>query len=103
MDAGEGTFEFPKNIPGDENGHLKIFVRLEENEVYGDVEKTASAKWGNHRSGFIEPVRSLWTSGAPIWMITTLIILLAGVWSHYLYAVIQLIKIRKEGSKLEKK
>ena len=101
VDAGEGTFEFPKNIPGDENGHLKIFVRLEENEVYGDIEKTANAKWGNHRSGFTEPVRSLWTSGAPIWMITTLIILLAGVWSHYLYAVIQLIKIRKEGSKLE--
>ena len=101
VDAGEGTFEFPKNIPGDENGQLKIFVRLEENEVYGDVEKTADAKWGNHRSGFIEPVRSLWTSGAPIWMITTLVILLAGVWSHYLYAIIQLIKIRKEGSKLE--
>jgi hypothetical protein len=34
-------------------------------------------------------------------MITTLIILLAGVWSHYLYAVIQMIKIRKEGKKLE--
>jgi hypothetical protein len=101
VDAGEGTFEFPKNIPGDENGHLKIYVRLEENEIYGDVEKTANAKWGNHRSGYIEPARSLWTSGAPIWMITTLIILLAGVWSHYLYAVIQLIKIRKEGSKLE--
>ncbi|MCL4481954.1 MAG: hypothetical protein M1445_04965, partial [Bacteroidetes bacterium] len=97
VDAGEGTFEFPKNIPGDENGNLKIFVRLEENEEFGDVEKVETAKWGNHRSGFVEPVRSLWTSGAPIWMITTLIILLAGVWSHYIYAIIQLIKIRKEG------
>ncbi len=101
VDAGEGTFEFPKSIPGDENGNLKIFVRLEENEIYGDIEKIENAKWGNHRSGFIEPTRSLWTSGAPIWMITTLIILLAGVWSHYLYAVIQLIKIRKEGKKSE--
>jgi hypothetical protein len=101
VDAGEGTFEFPKNIPGDVNGNLKIFVRLEENDVYGDVEKIENAKWGNHSSGFVEPTRSLWTSGAPIWMITTLIILLAGVWSHYLYAVIQLIKIRKEGKKIE--
>jgi hypothetical protein len=101
VDAGEGTFAFPKNIPGDENGNLKIFVRLEENEVFGEVEKIEKAKWGNHRSGFIEPTRSLWTSGAPIWMITTLIILLAGVWSHYMYAIIQLIKIRKEGKKLE--
>lgn len=101
VDAGEGAFEFPKNIPGDENGNLKIFVRLEENEVFGDVEKEVSAKWGNHRSGYAEPVRSLWTSGAPIWMITTLIILLAGVWSHYLYAIIQLIRIKKEGKKIE--
>jgi len=102
VDAGEGIFTFPNNIPGDENGNLKIFVRLEENGVFGEVEKTENAKWGNHRSGFVEPQRSLWTSGAPIWMITTLIILLAGVWSHYIYAIVQLIKIRKEGKKLEK-
>jgi hypothetical protein len=101
VDAGAGTFEFPKNIPGDSNGNLKIFVRLEENEIYGEVEKTGNAKWGNHRSGFVEPSRSLWSSGAPIWMITTLIILLTGVWSHYLYAIVQLIKIRKEGKKID--
>lgn len=103
VDGGEGTFVFPDNIPGDENGNLKIYARLEENEVFGDVEKTENAKWGNHRTGFVEPQRSLWTSGAPIWMITTLIILLAGVWSHYMYAIVQLIKIRKEGKKLEEK
>lgn len=103
VDAGEGTFVFPDNIPGDENGNLKIYARLEENEVFGEIEKTENAKWGNHRSGFIEPQRSLWTSGAPIWMITTLIILLAGVWSHYMYAIIQMIKIRKEGKRLEEK
>ncbi len=103
VDAGEGTFEFPNNIPGDENGNLKIFVRLEENEDYGEIEKAENAKWGNHRSGFAEPERSLWSSGAPIWMITTLIILLAGVWSHYIYAIVQLIKIRKEDKKIEQK
>lgn len=101
VDAGEGIFEFPKNIPGDVNGNLKIFARLEENEDYGEVEKTEIAKWGNHRSGFVEPTRSLWTTGAPIWMITTLIILLAGVWSHYIYAIIQLIKIKKESKEIE--
>ena len=100
VDAGKGTFEFPNNIPGDENGNLKIFVRLEENEDYGEVEKVENAKCGKHRSGFVDPERSLWTSGAPIWMITTLIILLAGVWSHYVYAIIQIIKIRQEGKKI---
>jgi len=101
VDAGEGIFEFPKNIPGDENGNLTIFARLEENEDFGEVEKIERAKWGNHRSGFIEPTRSLWTTGAPIWMITTLIILLAGVWSHYVYAIVQLIKIKRISKKIE--
>jgi len=101
VDAGEGIFEFPKNIPGDENGNLKIFARLEENEEYGEIEKIEEAKWGNHRSGFVEPTRSLWTTGAPIWMITTLIILLAGVWSHYIYAIVQLVKIKKESKEIE--
>jgi hypothetical protein len=100
VDAGEGTFEFPKNIPGDVNGNLQIFARLEENEDFGEVEKIESAKWGIHRSGFVEPSRSLWSSGAPIWMITTLIILLAGVWSHYIYAIIQMVKIKKEGDEI---
>lgn len=101
VDAGEGVFEFPKNIPGDENGILKIYARLEENEDYGEIEKIEVAKWGNHRSGFVEPTRSLWTTGAPIWMITTLIILLAGVWSHYIYAIIQLVKIKKESKEIK--
>ncbi len=101
VDAGVGSFTFPSNIPGDSNGNLKIFVRLEENEVYGDIEKVENAKWGAHRTGFVEPSRSLWSSGAPIWMITTLLILLTGVWSHYVYAIIQLIKIRKEGKNID--
>jgi 5-hydroxyisourate hydrolase-like protein (transthyretin family) len=101
VDAGEGTFEFPRNIPGDVNGNLQIFARLEENEEFGEVEKIENAKWGIHRSGFVEPSRSLWSSGAPIWMITTLIILLAGVWSHYIYAIVQMVKIKKEGDEIE--
>jgi hypothetical protein len=32
-------------------------------------------------------------------MIITLIIMLAGVWGHYLYAIIQLLRIKKIGRK----
>ena len=103
FENGLASFTFPGDLPGDENGVLKVFVRIEENETYGDVEKTEVVKWGQHRSGYIEPSRSLWSSGAPLWMIVTLTILLVGVWSHYLFAVIQIIKIRKEGKSLESK
>ena len=103
LENGQGSFKFPDNIPGDENGKTKIFVRIEENESFADVEKIETAKWGQHRSGFIEPTRSLWSSGAPLWMIITLTILLVGVWSHYLYAIIQMVNIRKDGMIFDKK
>jgi len=102
IENGQGSFKFPDNIPGDQNGDMKIFVRVEEDENFGDVEKVEMAKWGQHRSGFVEPVRSLWSAGAPLWMIITLTILLVGVWSHYLFAIIQLVKIRKEGMIFDK-
>ncbi len=41
------------------------------------------------------PARELWTPIAPMWMIITLIIMLAGVWGHYIYAIVQLIGIRR--------
>jgi len=40
--------------------------------------------------------RELWTPIAPVWMIVTLIIMLAGVWGHYIFAVIQLIIIKHQ-------
>jgi hypothetical protein len=102
IDNGQGEFKFPDNIPGDQNGNTKIFVKVEEDENFGDVERSEMAKWGQHRTGFVEPVRSLWSTGAPLWMIITLTILLVGVWSHYLYAIVQLVKIKKEGMIFDK-
>jgi hypothetical protein len=62
------------------------------------------ATWGTHRSSdYTEPSRTLWTRGAPVWMIVTLTILLIGVWSHYMYAIVQLLFIRQEGTQIEKK
>ena len=102
LENGQGSFKFPDNIPGDVNGNTKIFARVEEDENFGDVEKVEMVKWGQHRTGFVEPSRSLWSAGAPLWMIITLTILLVGVWSHYLFAIIQIFKIRKEGMILDK-
>lgn len=99
---GQGSFKFPDNIQGDENGNTKIFAKVEEDENYGDVEKVEMAKWGQHRLGFVEPTRSLWSAGAPLWMIITLTVLLVGVWSHYLFAIIQLVKVHKEGKILDR-
>lgn len=103
-DAGSGTLEFPSDLPGDRNGEITVIARFEEHPEFGNIEKSVTLKWGmplaatNHSSH-----RALWTKTAPKWMIYTLSILLIGVWAHYLFAIISLIRIRIDARRKEEK
>lgn len=99
--SGEGTIEFPSDLVGDSAGVVKILARVEDHPDYGNLEASAMIDWGlkKHSEKFEGPQRELWTPIAPLWMIITLIIMLSGVWGHYFYAVIQLIKIKQAGKK----
>ena len=103
-EKGLGTLEFPNDMPGDSLGNLTIISRFEENATYGTVEKSSVVKWGTP-ADYSAPSahRALWTKTAPRWMIYTLSILLAGVWGHYLFAIISLIRIRIDAKRLAKK
>lgn len=94
-DAGTASLEFPSDLPGDKGGNFVVVAKVEENATYGNVEKRETIKWGLP-TDYSVPVthRALWTKIAPRWMIYSLSILLAGVWGHYLYAVISLIRIK---------
>ncbi len=102
-DQGKGSFEFPNGIVGDTLGNLKIIAKIEESEKYGFVQGTSTINWGVPKQYYKAevPSRELWTPIAPMWMIITLIIMLAGVWAHYAYAVWELVMI-KFGSKNDK-
>jgi hypothetical protein len=94
-DSGAASLEFPSDLPGDKEGNLAIIAKMEENPTYGNVEKRETRKWGTP-TDYSVPVthRALWTKIAPRWMIYTLSVLLAGVWGHYLFAIISLIMIK---------
>lgn len=100
-ETGYGTMEFPKDIIGDSIGNLNILARIEEHDIYGFAQGTSGINWGVPKQFFKAEVfsRELWTPIAPLWMIITLIIMLAGVWAHYAYAVYELIMIRRLGKK----
>ena len=101
-DNGEISIEFPDDLPGDAEGFLEVVVRFDEHYLFGNVEKRQRMQWGQAtRHKIPESYRALWTQIAPLWMIVTLSIMLAGVWSHYLYVIIQLIRIKKMGKKSE--
>lgn len=94
-ETGSAIIEFPSDLPGDTVGNITIISRFEEHPSFGNVEKRMTQKWGIPINYSIPKThRALWTKTPPMWMIITLSILLAGVWGHYLFAVISLIIIR---------
>ncbi|MCX6250298.1 MAG: hypothetical protein NTX61_06055 [Bacteroidetes bacterium] len=99
---GKGQVEYPEKLVGDSLGNITIYAKIEENDIYGNVQGKSSITWGIPKQYFLaeRPARQLWTPVAPIWMIVTLIIMLTGVWAHYLYAVFQLIMIKRHAQKL---
>jgi hypothetical protein len=99
--TGIGTAEFPADIIGDSLGNLTVVAMVEENDVFGNIRGSAENSWGlpKHLISPDRPSRELWTPIAPLWMIITLIIMLAGVWGHYVYAVVQLVMIKKSSKK----
>lgn len=98
---GEGELEWPEGIIGDTLGVIEVIARIEEHYDYGFVERRHSVDWAvpNHMIYAEGPNRELWTPIAPVWMIVTLIIMLAGVWGHYFYAMYQLYMIKKISKK----
>jgi hypothetical protein len=100
--TGSGSIQFPADLPGDKEGNLTVIARFEEHPEFGNIEKRTTLKWGVPSTSTVHAGhRALWTKTAPKWMIYTLSILLTGVWGHYLFAIISLIRIRIDAKKKE--
>ena len=102
-EEGSGYVEFPPTIIGDSTGVILIIARIDEHDLFGFVKGKALSSWAipKHLLAQDKPTRELWTPVAPFWMIITLLIMLAGVWAHYVYAVIQLAKIKRHSKENE--
>jgi hypothetical protein len=101
IEDGEFVLEMPLDIPGDVNGDLTVYSFIEDHDEYGDVLQKKTANWGIINGHSKKDTNTLWSEAAPIWMYIVLTILLVGVWANYLYTIINLLKIRKEGKQLE--
>jgi hypothetical protein len=103
LPVGDGWFEngsaqanFPTTLPGDSLGNLTIVAKIEDHELYGNVEVVAVKEWGLARPPvIIQKRRGLGDTDAPLWMVYTLLILLSAVWFHYLYVFYLMIKIKR--------
>jgi hypothetical protein len=100
IENGEYEFEMPTDIPGDTNGNLEVYSIIEDHDEFGDVIQKRSVNWGVFNKQIKGQNNTLWSEAAPIWMYAVLTILLVGVWANYIYTIINLLKIKKEGTKL---
>jgi hypothetical protein len=103
LPVGDGWFEegvaqvdFPTSLPGDYIGNLTVIGKIEDHELFGNVEAVAVKDWGLAiPRAVVEKRRGLGDTDAPLWMVYTLIVLLSIVWFHYLYVFYLMIKIKK--------
>ncbi len=94
---GEATIEVPNNLPGDAKGNIILMAKLDENEIYGNLEAGVTQQWGIPVSDKLQELpRALWSSHPPLWMMITFAVMMCTVWGHYLVIIIQLFKLRKE-------
>jgi len=98
-DNGSFRMKFPADIPGDSLGNLTVIGRFNDHYLYGTVEKREDVMWGTEATITPPVYRSLWSTLAPKWMVISLAVMLLGVWGHYIYVIINLFRIRKEGLK----
>ena len=99
-EAGEASIEIPNNLPGDAQGNITLLAKLDENEVYGNLEAAVTQQWGTPVSDELKELpRALWSTHPPIWMLVTFVVLMSAVWGHYLVIIIQLFRLRKEEPK----
>ena len=95
---GKVLLEFPRDLPGDQEGVITIVVKIEDHEYYGNIEKRQSINWGipTHVDD-LTLKRSLWAAGAnaplPLILLTNLLILV--VWGFIAYMVYKIYQISK--------
>jgi len=94
---GEVTVEIPGNLPGDDKGNITLLAKIDENEIFGNLEAGITQPWGLPVSSKLEEQpRALWSAHPPIWMLITFIVMMVVVWGHFIVIVYQLFRLRKE-------
>lgn len=100
---GSAVIAFPDDIPGDTNGYITIVSRVEEHELFGNLETITEIDWGIPL--VIDPSldqHQLWSSrsNAPWNLIILVNAVLVGVWGVIIYILYQIINIWRIGKAL---
>jgi hypothetical protein len=98
LDDGTSAVAFPTDLPGGADGQLHFIVKIKSPPQY--VTDSSSAAFGAD----VQPApvadafpRALWAPQAPLALMLSIFVLLAGVWLSYLFVVSRILAIRIGG------
>jgi hypothetical protein len=98
---GTYTFEMTESFAGNPKGELTISTIIEDNDEYGNIIQEQTVQWGTVSKQIKTAENKLWTKAAPIWMYVVLSILLLGVYINFIYTIVNLVKIKREGDNIK--
>jgi hypothetical protein len=99
--TGKVTAEFKRDgLPGGSSGQLTLVAKVEDNDVYGNLEVDKIVPWGavlTPVSNFNE--RALWAARfkTPVWLLFMEYFIFFSVWSVLIYLVFLIRRIKKAG------
>ncbi len=101
-ESGVAVFEFPNDIPLNEEGNLIVLAKVEDDENYGSFDAETTTKIGTPKKVTEINVneRSIAGSDAPIYFIVASLVVFAGIWAAILYVVLLVFKIKKSAIQL---
>jgi hypothetical protein len=98
-ETGQVSGDLPLDLPGNADGTLTIFGRLEDDENYGTVEGGISVPWAVLPKKNAERGRTLWSSGdnAPLLLVISSVTIIVIIWGTIFYLISLLVKIKRLG------
>lgn len=98
-ESGKVEIDFPMDLPGDVEGNIILYVKIEDSPPYRDTTLQRTIAWGipllidEHQNK-----RTLWAAGsnAPLPLILLVNSILLIVWGLIIYILLQLYMIHKE-------
>lgn len=99
---GVAAFNFPKDIPCDNNCKIGVIAKIEDDEKFGNVLAKGEVDWGVKReiskTEIVERSLSASRERAPIYFMVASDLIIVAIWGTLIYIIFQVFKIKRISS-----
>jgi len=99
LDDGTAAIPFPTDLPGGSTGVLNLFATVTAPPQLAGIRSDLAMPGGKVVATELPFPRALWAPGAPVALVVTIFLLVAGAWGAYAFVILQLVAIAKGARK----